>query len=353
MVTVDEIDSQERSDLPRIPSDVYVEVVRVLIVALTTAVGDAAAAGPGAALGACVGYVVGGLVGRLLRRVAAGFEAQVDRTPALLIAAGSVGALIGAIVGAVVGISAVVLLPGRWGYPVIAIAAWTGVYAGFQIGALKGAELLQSLRRDRVLVSPAVGAGTVLVDSSAAMDGRLLNLARSGFLPGELAVPRFVLDELQGLSDSADGTRRRRARRALEVLEVLRTDGPGLTVVPDEVPDRDEVDAKLVVLAERSGASLLTADRGLLGVARLSGVRCLDVTGLADSLRASIVPGEILALRLTREGRDPGQAVGFLDDGTMVVVHDAVDHLGDEVEVDVVSSVPTSKGRLYFATLIG
>jgi uncharacterized protein YacL len=353
VVTVDEVDMQSRADLPRIPSDVYVEVVRVLIVAMTTAVGDSVGGGPFAALGACCGYVAGGLLGRFLRRTAARFEAHVQRTPVLMLAAGAVGALVGAIVGSIGAIAAVVLLPGRWGYPVIAIGAWTGVYAGFQVGARKGSELVQLFRRDQILVAPVHSATTVLVDSSAAMDGRLLSLARSGFLPGDLAVPRFVLDELQGLSDSADGIRRRRARRALETLEALRTEGPGLVVLPDEVPEREEVDAKLVALASRWGASILTADRGLAGVAGVEGVRCLDVAALAETLRPGIVPGEVVSLRLTREGRDPAQGVGFLDDGTMVVVHDAADRLGDLVEVEVVSSVPTSKGRLYFATLAG
>jgi uncharacterized protein YacL len=133
----------------------------------------------------------------------------------------------------------------------------------------------------------------------------------------------------------------------------VRAEGPGLTVLPDEVPERDEVDAKLVALAHRSGAAILTADRGLLGVAGAEGVRCLDVTRLADGLRPDLVPGEVVHLRVTREGRDPGQGVGYLRDGTMIVVADGGERLGHEVDVEVTSSVPTSKGRLYFATLTG
>jgi uncharacterized protein YacL len=346
----DEVD--ERVEIPRFPGDVYVEVVRVLIIGMTTAVGDSVGGGPFAALGACCGYVLGGLLGRFLRRVAAGFEAHVQRTPAVTLVAGAIGALVAAGIGCIVGVTAVVLLPGRWGYPVLALAAWTGVYAGFQAGVRKGAELGQVLGRGAAALRDAERSGLVLVDSSAAMDGRLLALARAGFLPGDLAVPRFVLDELQGLSDASDPTRRRRARRALELLDVLRTDGPGLLVLPDEVPERDEVDAKLVALAVRRDSVILTADRGLAGVAAVEGVRALDVASLADSLRAGIVPGEIVPVRLTREGRDPGQAVGFLDDGTMIVVHDAADRIGDRVEVEVSTSVPTSKGRLYFATIV-
>ncbi|MEN3273768.1 MAG: hypothetical protein V7636_2529 [Actinomycetota bacterium] len=345
-------DVNPRIEVPRFPGDVYVEVVRVLIIGMTTAGGDAVGGGPFAALGACCGYVLGGLLGRFLRRTAAAFEAHIQRTPAVTLVAGAVGALVAAAIGCIVGIAAVVLLPGRWGYPVLAIAAWTGVYAGFQAGVRKGVELRQLLGHGAIAVLDADRPGLVLVDSSAAMDGRLLSLARAGFLPGDLAVPRFVLDELQGLSDASDPTRRRRARRGLELLDVLRTDGPGLVVLPDEVPDREEVDAKLVALARRREASILTADRGLAGVAAIEGIRVLDVASLSDALRGGIVPGEVVTLRLTREGRDPGQAIGFLEDGTMVVVHDGTARLGDMVEVEVSTSVPTSKGRLYFATIV-
>ena len=338
-------------DLPRIPSDVFVEVVRLLIVALATGVGQSVAEGAGAALGACAGYVTGGLLGRFLRRASGRFEATVERTPALTLAAGAVGALVAAVIGGIVGLAAVVLLPGRWGYPVFGITTWTGVYAGFQVGARKGADLLVSLRGAGSLLPDMPRTPLVLIDSSAAMDGRLLPLARSGFLPGYPAVPRFVLDELQGLSDAADGTRRRRARRGLEVLEALRVEGPGLVVLPDEVPERDEVDAKLLALAQRLHAPILTADRGLAGVGGAEGVHCLDVVGLAAGLRPAVVPGEVVRLRITREGREPGQGVGFLDDGAMVVVHDAADRLGEDVDATITTSVPTPKGQLHFATL--
>lgn len=340
------------SRVPRIPSDVFVEVVRLLIVAMTTAVGETVGGGIGAALGACSGYVIGGVVGRRLRTAAGRFEARVEHTPAVTLAGGAIGALAASSVGVISGIAAVVLLPGRWGWPVLGVGAWTGVYAGFQVGARKGDELFALLRRGPEVLPDGPSATIVLVDSSAAIDGRLLPLARSGFLPGSLAVPRFVLDELQGLADSSDDTRRRRARRGLEALEALRVEGPGLIVLPDEVPERDEVDAKLIALALRLGALVLTADRELSGVAGVEGVACLDVARLADGLQACPVPGEVFSLRVTREGRDPGQGVGYLHDGTMVVVAGASGRIGEHVVVEVTTSVPTARGRLYFATLM-
>jgi uncharacterized protein YacL len=316
----------EGLEAPRFPSDVFVEGVRVLIVATATAVGSTVAGAPGAALGACGGYVVGGVMGRWLRRATGRFEDTVDGTPAITLAAGVVGALALGAMGAIVGLAAVLLLPGRWGYGVLGLAAWIGVYAGFQVGARKGAELLDSRS-----VLPSSPTGLVLVDSSAAMDGRLLALGGCDFLTGHLAVPRFVLDELNGLADASDPIRRRRARRGLEVLDAL-----GVEVLPDEVPQCDDMAEKLAVVAERLGAPVLTAH---------------DLERLSDGLRSDAVPGEVVQVRLTREGRDPGQAVGFLDDGAMVVVSDAVARVGDDVDAEVVTSVPTAKGRLYFAVL--
>jgi len=353
MVTVD--DGSSVGVPPRIPSEVFVEGIRVLMVVLATAVGEAGYGSTGAALGACVGYVGGGVLGRTLRRAAGAFERRIERSSAVTLGAGAIGALTTGGMGVAVGMAAVVLLPDRWGFGVLGITAWTGAYAGFQVGARKGEELFALwLRGTAAPVLPdAPGRPLVLVDSSAAMDGRLLPLARSGFLPGELAVPRFVLDELQGLSDAADPTRRRRARRGLEALEAARTEGPGLRVLPDEVPERQEVDAKLVALAARIDATILTCDRGLVAVGGVEGVRCIDVTRLAETLQPPLVPGEVVRIHLSRRGKDEGQAVGFLEDGTMVVVAGGDSHLGEEAEVEVTTSVPTSKGTLYFATLAG
>jgi uncharacterized protein YacL len=356
-----------RATTPASPSsEVFVEVVRLLIVAVFTAAGyslgggaDAAVDGSrpllGALLGACVGYVHGGMAGRFLRRAMGSFEARVERAPAAVLLAGSLGALLLGTPAVVAGTAAVVLLPGRWGWPVLGLLVWLGLYAGFSVGARKGEELVALLRRpaaaDPFARPDAVAGPVVLVDSSAAMDGRLLGVAGSGFLPGRLAVPRFVLDELQGLADAADPTRRRRGRRALEALDALRHDPTvGLTVLDDEVPEREEVDAKLVTLARRLEATLLTGDGALTSVAELQGVACRSLDRLAAGLQTVLVPGEVVRLVVSRPGRDPGQGVGYLDDGTMVVVSDGAQLVGNETDVTITSSVRTPKGRMFFAS---
>jgi uncharacterized protein YacL len=356
----------------RIPSEVFVEVVRLLIVALATAAGHGLGGGGdldavessaplvGAALGACTGYVLGGIVGRSLRRATGRFERRIDRASPAALLSGAIGALVLGGVGGTVGLAAVALLPGQWGWPLLGLAFWVGTYAGFQAGARKGEELVALLRHGApepavsLVSAEATGPGRmVLIDASAAIDGRLAAVATTGFLPGTLVVPRFVVDELQGLADAADPTRRRRGRRALEMLDALRGDvGTGLVVLPDEVPERDEVDAKLVLLAQRTGAALLTTDSGLASVAQLQGVTCLSLHRLAVSLQPVLVPGEVVRLTLTRPGKDPGQAVGFLDDGTMVVVSDGSDLIGREADICISSSVQTSRGRMFFASTV-
>jgi uncharacterized protein YacL len=250
---------------------------------------------------------------------------------------------------------AVALLPSSLGWPIFALLAWLGVFAGFSSGVRKGEELLRSIRqRNSSIETPGAPAGdgppAVLVDSSAAIDGRLHAVASSGFLPGRLAVPRFVLDELQGVADAADATRRRRGRRGLETLAVLSSEGPGVEVLEDEVPEHEEVDAKLVALAVRRSAPLLTVDEGLTKVAELRGVRCLSLNRLALAVQPVLVPGEVIRLRVSREGRDTGQGVGFLDDGTMVVVSDGAELIGQETDVSITSSVQTARGRMFFAS---
>ena len=324
-----------------IRTDVFVEVARLLVVALVATAGHELAGAPGAGLGAAVGYVAGGAAGRQLRRASGRLAARVASTPATTMLGAAAGALLLGGLGALAGVVTMAFVPGRWGSPLLALLAWAGVYAGSHIGASRGTELAGT-----VLRPPSPLAAAVL-DTSAAMDARLLDLARTGFLPTPLGLAPFVVDELHGLADASDGVRRRRARRGLEALQVLRDEGL-VAVLPDEVPERSAVDAKLVALAARLGARLVTTDTTLARIADLQGVAALDLRrlGVADAR----IPGEVVRVTVRREGRDEGQGVGFLDDGTMVVVAGGASRLGDELEVTITSSVDTSRGRLLFAT---
>ncbi|MBV8980174.1 MAG: hypothetical protein JO086_04675 [Acidimicrobiia bacterium] len=346
----------------------FVEIARLLIVLLATGTGYGVArstAGDGsprvvvgAVLGALFGYVIGGVVARLLRRGMGRVEATVERTPPAQLLGGGFGAALLGGLSLLLGIPAVVLMPGLSGWPVLGLLVWIGLYEGFRIGARKSEELLAMAGLStRPLVRASRYGGNVapdalLVDSSAAIDGRLLNITTAGFLRGALLVPRFVLDELQGIADAAEPTRRRRGRRGLEILDSLQGDPRvSLHIVDDEVPEFDEVDAKLVALARRLDVGLLTTDFNLQRVAELQGVSVLNLNRLAESMRPVHVPGEVVRFTVSRPGKEAGQGVGFLDDGTMVVVSGAAELVGQEIAPRVTSNVQTSVGRMLFASL--
>jgi len=192
----------------------------------------------------------------------------------------------------------------------------------------------------------------LLVDSNILIDGRLERLRKTGFIGSSVIVPRFVLDELQLLADSSDGMRREKGRRALTLLEEMRQRDPATVSVHESMLEGETtVDAKLVQLAQLLGARLLTNDSNLCKIARLQNVIALNLNELGEALRPQLASGDELELMLTKEGKDPHQAVGYLSDGTMVVVNHGRSRLGQSVMITVSSIVHTAAGRLFFAEL--
>jgi uncharacterized protein YacL len=192
----------------------------------------------------------------------------------------------------------------------------------------------------------------LLVDSNIIIDGRLADLCSTGFISSSLIIPRFVLDELQRLADSHDPLKRERGRAALERLQQMKQN-PGLSITIHETDSNAElpVDTRLSQLARLLDARLLTNDSNLGSVARLQGVSVLNLHQLARALRPALGVGQEIELTLAKEGREPHQAVGYLGDGTMIVVNHARTHLGKSVVVMISSSLQTSAGRLFFAEL--
>ena len=190
----------------------------------------------------------------------------------------------------------------------------------------------------------------ILMDTSVIIDGRITDIAHTGFLPGALLIPRFVLNELQHIADSEDKLRRQRGRRGLEVLSSLQKD-PRLPVhISDiDVEGTRNVDDKLVILARQMHAPILTNDFNLNRVAELQGVTILNINELANAVKAVYLPGEELAVRVIQEGREARQGVGYLEDGTMVVVQDGSDYLGQDVQTSVTKVLQTAAGRMIFA----
>ena len=347
---------------------VFVEIFRLLVVLIGTAAGyeiaggDAEGAHPmtGVTVGAAVGYVLGGLAGRRLLKAMGSMEERIAGTPGALLLAGSFGALLVGMLAGLVSVSAVGLFPGRWGWPVFGLLVWVGVYAGFRIGSRKSEELLAMAglsARPSASVSRLLGGATngdaLLVDSSVILDGRLLPLAQSGLLPRDLLVPRFVLAEVQGIADSPEPIRRRRARRGLETLTLLQRDQfLRVHVSEEELPEVETVDAKLVALASRLSARLLTSDQALVSVAEIQGVRCLNLMRLANILRPQFAPGDVLEIFISTAGREPQEGLGFLDDGSKIIVDDAQGLVGKSAEVRVKAVAQSSVGRTFFASLV-
>ncbi|HEY8200565.1 MAG TPA: TRAM domain-containing protein [Actinomycetota bacterium] len=357
---------------------VVVELIRLIIVLATTAggyrIGQAlphqvplARYDPetwsllGAIVGAGVGYVTGGMLGRSLLRGIGSVERRIDRIGGTELVTGAVGLLAGALAAAILSWLAVLFLPFPFvRYPFIAVAFIVLGYAGTRLALHKRFDLLQMLGLASArplsplspLQPPSPQSGPHVLDTSAIIDGRIIDVVKAGFLAGRVVCPGFVVGELTGIADSGDPVRRARGRRGLEVLEVLRANPRiALEVVDDTIPEIVEVDAKLVTLARRLSGALVTTDYNLHRAAELQGIAVLNLNNLAAALRPSALPGEHLTVAVIKAGNQPGQGVGYLDDGTMVVIEGGQKLTGNEVEVTITSVMQTSVGRMIFSTV--
>jgi uncharacterized protein YacL len=210
-------------------------------------------------------------------------------------------------------------------------------------------------RQNQPLVSGEGGSvwaqsRTILLDTSVIIDGRIADIARTGFLPGTLLIPRFVLNELQYIADSSDSLRRHRGRRGMEVLTTLQKEPS----IPVRVTDVDvegvrEVDDKLVILARQMRCPILTNDYNLNRIAELQGVTVLNINELANAVKSILLPGERLSVEIIQEGKETGQGVGYMDDGTMIVVESGREFMNRVMDVTVTKVLQTSAGRMIFA----
>jgi uncharacterized protein YacL len=194
------------------------------------------------------------------------------------------------------------------------------------------------------------GEPHIVVDTSAIIDGRIAEIVESGFIYGTLVVPRFVLDELQHIADSSDTLRRNRGRRGLEILSRMQKDSrTPVELAEERYPEIEEVDAKLVALARARSRAILTNDFNLNRVAELQGIRVMNINSLANAVKPALLPGEDLRVRVIQEGKEVGQGVGFLDDGTMIVVEGGARYIDRDLDVAVTRVLQTVAGRMIFA----
>ena len=305
----------------------------------------------GLVIGSGLGYVLGGVLGRKTAATTDAARTRLRDVSAEELVAGALGLVGGVLVGAGVAWPVFFLPQAYLAFPlfgfVVVVLGWFGAQV-----AMSKREGVLALFGERAGLAPRSAPASArprVVDTSVAIDGRVLDVVRAGFLHGCFLVPTPVLAELQGLADAGDDLRRARGRRGLEVLEALkREDGVDLEVLDLDVPGVHEVDAKLVRICLDRDAALLTLDTNLAKAASLAGVRVLNLHALALALRPPVAAGDDVAVLLLKAGKEAGQAVGYLDDGSMVVVEGGRHRLGHEVPVRVTSVLTTANGRLVF-----
>ncbi len=245
------------------------------------------------------------------------------------------------------------LLPEPFGSTMPTIAAVITGYLGMTLFALRAEDviaMIDGLLRGERAASTSVGpAQRILLDTSVIIDGRIKDIAEVGFLNWTLVIPRFVLEELQHIADSADMLRRNRGKRGLEVLQELKKMGMPVEIIDDDVEDVPEVDHKLVALARQMDIPIMTNDFNLNQIARLQGVTVLNLHLLANAMRAEYIPGEVITLKIIQEGKEADQGVGYLEDGTMVVVENGRRYLDRTIRVEITRLISREAGKMYFA----
>ncbi|MBC7235144.1 MAG: PIN domain nuclease [Chloroflexi bacterium] len=276
---------------------------------------------------------------------------RLHQVPARDLVMGIGGCLVGLIIAALLALP-LSMLPGIWGQISPFLAAILLGYLGAMILIMRDKDILNLLGlfvgHDMVTRKRDM----VVLDTSVIIDGRIVDIHQSGFIHGTMIVPRFVLDELQHIADSPDVLRRNRGRRGLDILNKLqKDDSVPLEIVEMDIPEIHEVDGKLIRLAQELGCPVLTNDYNLNRVAELRGVQVLNINELANAVKVVVLPGETLQVQIIQEGKEPGQGVGYLDDGTMVVVEEGRRYINNTLEVVVTRVLQTVAGRMIFAQI--
>ncbi|MBU4557495.1 MAG: hypothetical protein KJ747_11565 [Actinobacteria bacterium] len=305
-------------------------------------------------LGTSIGYILGGILGRELAAMYLVAEERLRILSPADIALGTIGLVVGLVI-AFLGSQPLRLVQPTW----IAIIATTLL---FLLASSLGVRIALLKRDDLAHVFPRFSAHEValasaqrellLLDTSAVIDGRFSELMRLNLLGGDVRVPRFVLAELQTLADSADEIKRARGRRGLDLLTRIQSNDD-VSLFEADYPDLPAVDDKLMRLALDSAGTIITVDYNLTKVAGVRDIRVINLNEIAAALKPAYLPGESLSVHLTRLGKEADQGVGYLQDGTMIVVHDGSVHVGADVVTEVTSVLQTSAGRMIFAKFAG
>ncbi|MDS1030391.1 PIN/TRAM domain-containing protein [Bacillota bacterium LX-D] len=282
------------------------------------------------------------------------YESKLNRTPTQDIFGGVIGLIVGLIIANLLGIP-ISRLPFVGPYLFIAVSLLIG-YLGWNVGAKKKEEffgLLAVLRpgsKDKQGKGELPKASYKILDTSVIIDGRIADICKSGFVEGTLIIPNFVLEELRHIADSSDLLKRNRGRRGLDILNIIRKDLDVMVKIYEkDFDDIPEVDSKLVKLAQVIGGQVITNDYNLNKVAELQGVKVLNINELSNAVKPVVLPGEEMIVQVIKDGKELGQGVAYLDDGTMIVVENGKRYIGQIIGVMVTSVLQTAAGRMIFA----
>jgi uncharacterized protein YacL len=309
-------------------------------------------------LGSSIGYVVGGIVGREIESAYLLIDERLKQVGITDIALGTVGLVVGLVVATLATWPLRFVTQPTVGFIIGALVFLILGYTGLRIALVKRRDLRRAFPRldpdredddEHALLPGGVPRTPKYLDTSAVIDGRFAELMRVGLLEAPVRVPRFVLAELQTLADSADDLKRARGRRGLDLLETMRGGDHPVDMFEVDYPEVPKVDEKLMRLAADGAGVVVTTDFNLTKVARVQGLPVINVNEVAAALRPALLPGDGLRIKVVREGKEPEQGVGYLEDGTMVVVQDGRAHLSAEIDVVVTSVLQTAGGRMVFA----
>jgi uncharacterized protein YacL len=282
-------------------------------------------------------------------------EAAARRQPVPVVTGGALGLGAGLVIALVAAATVAPALGPAAARVVPVLLALFGAYLGAAVGLRRGrrGDGVRDLRTEGADARRGAGRGNgqKVLDTSVIIDGRIADIVAAGFVEGTLVIPQFVLRELQQVADSSDSLKRNRGRKGLDILKVVQ-DSPrvDVEVTDQDFPDLRDVDAKLLALAEGRGAKVLTNDYNLNKVAQLRGVPVLNVNDLANAMKPVVLPGESLTVQVLKEGKERNQGVGYLDDGTMVVVDGGKPLIGQTVDVVVTSVIQTNAGKMIFGS---
>lgn len=295
----------------------------------------------------------GGIIGLLMAIIIFMSERFALRSPLRVMIGGALGTITGLIIA---NLFSYAFLLDRTNRPNLGLAAYVLINASLgYLGLVLGAKKAEDFDPTQLIFftkKGSTGENTKILDTSVIIDGRIADICETGFIEGIVVIPQFVLHELQKIADSADSLKRTKGRRGLDILNKMRKQVDlNVRIIDQDFPKLRDVDSKLIALAKKMNGKILTNDFNLNKVAELHGVTVLNINQLANALKPVVLPGEVMKVQIIKEGKEQGQGIGYLDDGTMVVVESARKYLGKNVDVAVTSVLQTTAGRMIFTVL--